>query len=406
MLYDVLPPTIFFISLGGILVICARVMVRMRRQEFSASLQAAAQEKIPTAGAAHGLTATQILRPRQQRIQATGSRFANAVNSVAKLRTAVGTASATGAKYFTTRTKSRLSKFAAVARHARPSQLAPPVKSVSVKAVAVVGKSAAAVSNSGVSFVRRHLPRKASQPNPDLTNLPSTKSPSGQEPREATVRKVPTVTAPALSTIKPVDHKVIATSETASTTETNYQAQRVTKLASSKPSVATIAKLTLRRRRTEPKPTPLQAAKSALIKQKYQAAENILVPYLSKNTKDTTAYMLLGQAALGLKNADEATEIYEQILTLNPKQPGIQAGLGHAAYQMGKYTRAIECLQRAHEENPTDQEILTELLTIAKLLDNAPLQHSIQKKINELEPQRNPADRAEPQLSQNETLPQ
>jgi tetratricopeptide (TPR) repeat protein len=132
--------------------------------------------------------------------------------------------------------------------------------------------------------------------------------------------------------------------------------------------------------------SPLQRAQAALQDKDYQHAEDILVDYIVHHTKDAKAYMLLGNVAMAKANWSEGVEIFEQVVALRPHEPGAQAGLGIAAYNLGRYGRALQALQRAHEEDPTDLTVLTDLLAIAKKMDNPALQRSIQAKLREITP--------------------
>lgn len=144
----------------------------------------------------------------------------------------------------------------------------------------------------------------------------------------------------------------------------------------------------LRQNHTAPakkKLSPLQRAQAALQSKDFQHAENILVDYIVHHTKDTKAYMLLGRVAMAKANWDECMEIFEQVMLLRPEEPGAQAGLGIAAYHLGRYSKALPALQRAHEEDPQNLTVLTDLFAIAKKMDNPALQRSIQSKLQELE---------------------
>ncbi len=133
------------------------------------------------------------------------------------------------------------------------------------------------------------------------------------------------------------------------------------------------------------KATPLQRAQTALQEKDYQHAEDILVDYIVHHTKDTKAYMLLGHVAMAKANWGECLEIFEQVMALKPGEPGAQAGLGIAAYNLGRYAKALPALQRAHEEDPTNRLVLADLLSIAQKMDNPALQRSINTKLAALE---------------------
>lgn len=131
----------------------------------------------------------------------------------------------------------------------------------------------------------------------------------------------------------------------------------------------------------EAEKTPLDKAQQELDAANYQHVENILVPYLMKNPRHANAYILLGKAALGRHAWDEATEIFEQAVAINPAGKGFYASLGFAAYRTGKLTKALEALQKAHDADPNNVVIIKRLLTIAQRMDNLPMQRSLQEKL-------------------------
>ncbi|MDP3996913.1 MAG: tetratricopeptide repeat protein [bacterium] len=131
--------------------------------------------------------------------------------------------------------------------------------------------------------------------------------------------------------------------------------------------------------------TPISDAKEAISAHDYQRAEDILIPYIVKNTKDTGAYLLLGQMALERGDWEEAIEIFEQLVNWGLKPKGAYAGLGLAACRAGHFSQAIRALQKAHEEEPENVQILQNLLSIAKKMDNQALQHSIAVKLETLQ---------------------
>ena len=138
----------------------------------------------------------------------------------------------------------------------------------------------------------------------------------------------------------------------------------------------------------------LEQAQQALAANDCQLAEDVLVAHIVKHTKDTDAYMLLGQAAMQRQNWQEAMEIYEQVVRWNSNQQGVMAALGGAAYKAGRYTKALEMLQRAHELDPDNRVILEQLLGIAQKLDNPALCHSIEEKLEQFSDTEKPAEPA------------
>jgi tetratricopeptide (TPR) repeat protein len=129
----------------------------------------------------------------------------------------------------------------------------------------------------------------------------------------------------------------------------------------------------------------LRSAQEALGNSEYQKAEDILVTYIVKHTKDTDAYMLLGQVALGRGDWEGAIEIFEQVVNWSAKQEGAYAALGHAAYKAGHFKQSLVALQRAREAEPGNSAVLQELLDIAQKMDNRALQHSLQEDLEQVQ---------------------
>ena len=73
MLYDVLPPAIFFLSLGGITVVVARVAVRVRRDGSVVSMQALSEAAVARRDGAERAMAA--ITPRGRGIRVVTNRF-------------------------------------------------------------------------------------------------------------------------------------------------------------------------------------------------------------------------------------------------------------------------------------------------------------------------------------------
>jgi tetratricopeptide (TPR) repeat protein len=138
----------------------------------------------------------------------------------------------------------------------------------------------------------------------------------------------------------------------------------------------------------------LEQAKKALEQDQAKKVENILVPYIVKHPKDTAAYMMLGKAAICRKDWTEAAEIFEQVTRIRPETKGCYAALGEAAYEAGNLTKAIEALQRAHDQNPQDIAVIKRLIKIATRLDNQPMQRSLTEELKTLVQDKVPEDQA------------
>ncbi len=134
----------------------------------------------------------------------------------------------------------------------------------------------------------------------------------------------------------------------------------------------------------EKEQTPLEKAANEIANQHFDAAEDILVPYLMKHASDTKAYMLLGKTASGKGSWDEAMEIFQQVLKINNEEVDAYAQLGHAALQAGKFTVAMQSLQRARDNDPNNICIREELLFIAQRMDNKVVERSVAEELAEL----------------------
>jgi tetratricopeptide (TPR) repeat protein len=302
-----MPPSIFIISLSGIIVVMARGMVRSRRSQFAQSVQSAGDTS-------PFRQPTDVLRPTQKSVQAIRSR--------AML----------------------------VGRWLNQSKKAAFGGAVFMRAKLRVFRQRGAYLSAWqqkMSATRLGLWQRVKN------RLKRSPAPAFPEPN--------------------IDALFTQTPELVVTT------RLVTTAPTAKPTPR-------RDGRAEPtkKMTALQRAQQALNAKDYQHAEGILVDHIIHHTKDTKAYMLLGKIALAKSDWPEAVEIFEQVLTLHPEEPGVQAGLGIAAYNCGRYSKALQTLQRAHAEDPTNRTVLTDLLAIAQKMDNPALQRSIKAKIKEL----------------------
>jgi hypothetical protein len=109
--------------------------------------------------------------------------------------------------------------------------------------------------------------------------------------------------------------------------------------------------------------TLLEKAERIIGENKFDEAEDMLVPHIMKHAGDTRAYMLLGEASM-------AMEIFQQVVKMNNEESEAYAKLGHSALQAGNYTVAIQALQRARDNDPENISIREDLLFIARRMDN------------------------------------
>ncbi len=380
MLYDILSPLIFFISLGGIILIVGRVVIRMRRSELQTNIKssvAAGPSPVSTMWQPGSRDVAQLLKPTQKSVHALRSRFGLLLHAVSQTRTGIRAWRVARAEQ---KARQQAEKEKAAAQTTAVSPVAPAVPSREATGIVVQPTPSQLSrlkfwqrSTTPESIVKAAPTLVSSQPQREVNRRrtsPNVSIPSGT-----------VVTSQAMTSLP----KPVAVAPTP-------KAQALVSKPAEAPITATaatdrhFARSLLRRvqGKQHPAPAMLQAAAEQLHEQHFQAAEDMLIPYIVKHPKDTAAYMLLGQAALGREAWEEAMEIFEQIIKWNRKQAGAYAGLGQAAYRAGRFTRAIEALQRAHDADPLNRLVLEQLLSIAKKMDNPALQHSIRTKLETL----------------------
>lgn len=136
--------------------------------------------------------------------------------------------------------------------------------------------------------------------------------------------------------------------------------------------------------RKKPDDDPLKRAAICLREAQFDQAEDILLPYIVSHTNDTKAYMLLGRAASGREDWGGAIEIFEQVRAMNEKAPRLFSALGAAAFQAGRFTLAVESLQKARDYEPENVVVREQLLTIAQRMDNRVLARSVSEELSQL----------------------
>lgn len=281
MLYNILPPLVFFASLGGAIYIVSRVILRARRQSLATA------ETL-----SHSNDLAKLLGPSQKSVHVIKNRLVHAGQIFSQLRQRVA------------------------------------------RRIVTITPSLALLQK-----VRRLFSFRARR----------TENLTQEEPLP--VKPVPT--------LRIVEKKLIKPAKKDSLTEKLF-----TKKA---------------------KATPLDAARQHLNACRYDSAEKALVPFLVKHPKNTHAYMLLGKVALGRRDWEEASEVFEQVINIKPSTKGCYAALGYANYKAGKLTKALESLKKAHDADPHNIIIIKRLLSIARRLDLRPLQHSLTDQLADLE---------------------
>jgi TolA-binding protein len=339
MLYDIVPPLVFFGALGGIVVILSRIVKRMRRAELSVSIDAAAREDVSTAAV--------TLQPPQSRIRLMGSRSRLLAANLKKTKSELAVGSKT------------------VGRHLRPTKWFRGIFAIFAWPVRAVRA--------------RRQGRIVLEQGPVTEETGAAVSPSPQEPPAPATPVVPTmVRLPQASAHSKIRLRKVETKATAQEVQEKKQQEAEEHFGAQKVFHPSFFKKT-------PKVSELEQARVALESANYEQAEEILVPYIFKHTKDTAAYMLLGQVAMSREAWAEAMEIFEQVIKQDPQHPGGYAQFGIAAYRAGKITKALQALQRARDVEPGNQEVLQQLLIIAQRMDNRALQHSIEEEMETLE---------------------
>lgn len=355
MLYNILPPAIFVLSLSGIIIVVSRVVMRMRQAEFVAGVKSF----VPggEAPAQPGLSGTSlndaadVLRPNYKSVQAIKSRLALAKRTAQAVTVSAGSG------------VSHLKLTISAWQKKRRLKQAKKQAAVGAEKPSLTGriKQAAGRASSALSKFKQTMPAPAfeasQEDRPKLVVVSS-------QPKQKLGIKTRLVQAPAVE--KPAAAKPA--------------------VPASPPPTPISSGMIFGSKRKEFTSDVLKAAAEALDSDKLQRAEDLLVSHIIKHTKDTDAYMLLGQTAVRRGAWGEALEIFEQVIKMNDHEPEAYASLGLAAYRAGRLTRAIEALQRAHEADPANLDVLRCLLSIAKKMDNVPLQHSIEDKLQSLAP--------------------
>ncbi|MFH1353698.1 MAG: tetratricopeptide repeat protein [bacterium] len=298
MLYNVLPPLVFFASLGGTIYVVSRVVTRLHRQNLAAAVRTTSTRDFAV-----------LLGPSQKSVHVIKNRLSVAGHSLQQLLLQIK------------------EKIAALRN--LPT-IKPPTKYL--------------------AKIRRTL------------NKAKEKAGQVKISQKITSKE----TRPVLRMIeKPVSAKPVSSPPVSLT-------------PSAKPTLA--KKIFFKK----PKATSLDTARQQLSACRYQSAEKTLVPFLAKHPRNTHAYMLLGKAALGRHNWSEASEVFEQVVSLKPNTKGCYAALGYANYKAGRLTKAMEALKKAHDADPSNVVIIKRLLSIARRMDNLPLQHSLTAQLAEL----------------------
>lgn len=346
MLYDILPPLLFFMSLGGIIAVISRVLLRIRRQEFSAAVQSQGASTAP-------VDHHQLLHPAGKKVNLVTNRISLMAGQV---KSTVAATRTLPSKLAARRQERQIKKTEVPSPLPAPTtvgQIKPPTSSWRER----VSKIPSATTSRFSGLAQK------------LAAL---------RPR----RKEAAVLPPEAPTPKPA----FRLSQVEAEVKPKAPAPQKSKPIPARPGPVAGKTIARMLRKHAPRPSVLDEAANAIAAGSYDTAENVLVPHLSRHPKDEAAYVLLGEVALKRRDWGEAKEIFQQAAELNPKDDVAWGGLGKACLKDGQLTRALESLQRAHNLNPENAIVLKNLLFLAERMDNKVLQRSVLEDLVVLKP--------------------
>lgn len=379
MLYNVLPPLIFFLSFAGIIVVVSRVVMRSRRETFSHSMrvQATSNSAVMPEGLLNPGVSNVLLKSR------LGLLLSSLKNTGAATKS-----------YFVNRAERKALRWAEkqAAKEAKLAE-APvmieekeelPTRGISLPGASWREKAFAKIKDSTKGL--NEALQKVTLPAAVLSrgsarDLGGTEIKTASVPLQQLPEATPTKPSPQIRIIR-VDTQHADSSKT-SHGQASAKSEDEVKLTEAKPEGRFIARL---RKAQPPQATILEQVSDAIGAGQLEQAEEMLIPYIVKHTKDCQAYMLLGKVAIAKGAWNEAMEVFQQVIHLDPEVIDAQASLGYAALQQGKFTIALQALQRAHSADPENVQILEQLLNIACRLDNKVLQKSVLAQLIELQP--------------------
>lgn len=369
MLYNVLPPLIFFLSFAGIIVLVSRVVMRSRREAFSQNMRMQAHSTSATMpeGLLNPGVANVLLKSRAAlMIAGVKNTFGNAKEYFAtrQERKALRKAERLNAKQ-----EAAAQKTAVTA-----DEIETRTQGISIPGVSWREKALGTLKGTTQSFSSALQKAKAKVP----TRLPQIKTasvPLQEAPTPASVKSSPQIRIIRVDT----QH-----ADAAKTSSKQVEIGSSSRTTTEAPQGRFIARL---KKPQPPKATILEQVNDAIGAGQLEQAEEMLIPYIVKHAKDCEAYMLLGKVAIAKGAWTEAMEVFQQVIHLDPDVTDAQASLGYAALQQGKFSIALQALQRAHRADPENVQILDQLLNIARRLDNKVLQKSVLEQLIELQPE-------------------
>lgn len=377
-LYDILPPIVFFASLGGITLVVSRVLLRLRHfQSGGFGKSRWTRNTIQKVSKKESLVDDDIdiiLMPNRKGVQVMRSRIMLLQHTLAQSLRKTAMSIKRIPHFLRQRVmRKRIDEKLQPAQQLSVERMNSVFKKIrdagrrhgmaQVKHTLTMNKRLVSSLRGGIENVYGKISRVIRRA-PQLNNQPKIQEEKRRQQALHTTRPAPSVHLRIKSLPTHVAGRETSRRET--------QAPRL--------------QTSLRMQPKQSNATPLlQQAEQALKTAHYGRVEEVLVPFLAKHPKHTEAYMLLGKAALERSAWDEALEILEQVVYLNPKYPGAYRTLGLTAEKCGRLSKALHALRRAHEAEPNDTVILEHLLSIAHKMDNRALQHSFKEELTALQ---------------------
>ncbi len=393
MLYDVLPPLFLLASIGGIIVVVSRVTLRMKREVLATNIQAQAatitRQKAEKA----------IFEPGKKKVKLMGNRALQSISTLKSSATQTREAIAQRREERSSTRKERKEE-----KH-RAKQQKKQDKSKAKANQEMEKMSPEKNIQQPTSSWRDRLSGITSRGKTKLASMQNVKERIANRAKEAEKDEE---TAQSAAAVRTSIQSIFKTKEKPQPLAVDDQADQVATKPAKEITMKRIITPTQEsiepalkkedlaepkrnrllnkvRRKKEDIGATLEEARAALGAKQYQRAEDILLPYIVQHSKDANAYMLLCQVALAQSSWDEAYEICEQIERMNADQPGLKAAKGKAAFHTGKMTVALQTLQRAHDDDPENKDILRDLITIAQRMDNPALRESAQEQLSQIE---------------------
>lgn len=336
MLYDILPPLFLLASFGGIAVILSRVVMRVQQQRLNQEIRA-------TAATHQTVASDDLFRSRGSKISVVKNRLALIPQAATSMKENIKNVRVKRQE----RKAEKASLLAVEEKMAAEARAVAPPKQGRFSRLKGSMQSVAENSRKGIQAVRARRQEKAED------EIESQEEFTNEVVEEES---------------KPLVRRVTMAEDTNTDSEVAEGAT---------------SRLSLRRKKPKDQ-DPLSRAATCLRESQYDKAEDILLPYIIRHARDTSAYMLLGRAAVGRGEWAEALEIFQQVRAIDEDTPGLLSSLGKAAAKAGRVTLAVETLQKARDIEPENIAIREELLMIAKHTDNKVLERSVAEELVEL----------------------